>query len=301
VRSSPSSAHVTTGSNAQTINAALVKALSGGASGEGTVLRYSSSDASALVLFGDAGDSDATETPVEVLAAVDEVPPSFRGLAVSGDRLIRTLKRMVQVSPSGGSVAVTVDPDAGDVTGSSFRILRGSLSAADLWRLQIRCRASMVVLRLVEQVRGRAMAARVGRVVHAHACCCPASDASPPSSHAAVAMVSLQEPKFVREALHHDVLPKLFDAALHPVQFWGFLDLPSLEYQCVTLDARLLELAAGHVQLLSGVVRGDAVSDGADRVPSAITPSERHDPDAARWELARKLQVRRAVVRACLR
>ena len=91
------------GATGKFISAALIHSLasSSGSSGEGVVLRYCRGDGAALVLFGDPEDSEPLFTPLEMLVAVEEVPPCFRGVAVSGGRLIRTLKRMVHVSPTG--------------------------------------------------------------------------------------------------------------------------------------------------------------------------------------------------------
>ena len=124
-------------------------------SGEGTVLSFTRGDAAALVLFGPVDEAEPLFTSLDLLAAVEEVPTSFRGVAVAGGRLIRTLKRLVHVGPGGGDeVGSGSGSGAGASSASGHRILSGSVSYAALWRLSLRMRAMMVVLRLAEQVGG---------------------------------------------------------------------------------------------------------------------------------------------------
>jgi hypothetical protein len=81
-----------------------------------------------------------------------------------------------------------------------------------------------------------------------------------------VPRTSLQEPKFVREALHGELLPKLFDAALHPVQFPGFPLRASLDYAVCALEERVVELHAGAVATLTlGAAPPGALSPAASR------------------------------------
>ena len=108
----------------------------------------------------------------------------------------------------------------------------------------------------------------------------------------------------MRGALHNDLLPKLFDAALHPVQFRGFLDASVLEYQVEALEERMLEFSARVGLVASTAVvstpsgstpRASSGSSASSSVPqsklaSAIRERSSADPDASRWEVAHRLQ-----------
>ena len=114
----------------------------------------------------------------------------------------------------------------------------------------------------------------------------------------------------MKEALHGELLPRLFDTALHPVQFSGFPVRSTLEYLTVALEERSVEVLCGAMAVPTGSGRRGVggTSTGATAMsvlddltmPSVISPPTRLDPDAARWGKAKRLQVCWLAECACL-